>query len=518
MNPHPHHRVAVYAVILCPEFPLQAVRRHGGGTRPMALAEGGRGHSIVVCCNVAAAAQGIHARLSTIQALARCPTLVVDSPSPAAEAVAMRTLLAAADHWLPGVEESAPGMLTLDLATQAAPHHLPSARACRSELFAQGLDVAIGIAKTPELAQIAARAAHAAQANLGSNDPRTSELSPDASGIFFLDAEHRLAALDRMPIALADTSSALAEHLSLCGFRSLGAFSRLTHQAVAARFGAEGVDLWLRLEGRRRRPLRLVKEEERFEERHDFELATTDRAQVSYFLEQAIAKLSGRLSRAGKCVAAAQLYLSFSDGSHWGKRIELPEPTLDGGILLRFLQSQVDTVEARSAWESIRLRFFPTHPVGGERPLFGQGLRHREQCEATVARLQKLLGNHNVGSPRHANRHDKNGLRLLPLSAELREIDLDSLRQAPQIGPVFRRYPLPPRATVYWRDGHPLRVESSRVSGVVADSRGPWITDGGWWHQGRAWQRIEWDIELMHHGLFRLVKSGGDWKIEGYYD
>jgi hypothetical protein len=53
---------------------------------------------------------------------------------------------------------------------------------------------------------------------------------------------------------------------------------------------------------------------------------------------------------------------------------------------------------------------------------------------------------------------------------------------------------------------------------VVIEAYGPWKSGGDWWHRGQSWERSEWDVALLNHGLFRLVETPGGWSLEGYYD
>ena len=168
---------------------------------------------------------------------------------------------------------------------------------------------------------------------------------------------------------------------------------------------------------------------------------------------------------------------------------------------------------------ALRLRIEPSEWGGSQRVVFGAGLRNRHRYEETLTRLRKIVGDR-VGSPRHLDTHRGGVFERAPLLSEIDEATPATAVAAgpPVSGPTLRRYPLGFRTSVQVRDGKPLRLESVRVSGVVIASFGPWKSEGDWWHRERGWERIEWDVELLNHGLFRLVETGQGWVLEGYYD
>ncbi len=488
-----------YAVVWCRDFRLQALRGHAQRRGPIALVDDASRQSIVLCANGAAVRQGVEPGLPTVQALARCPVLEVERPSPAAELAAGRLLLETALAWVPGVEQTAPGILTLDLASQPPDRWLDGAWTLRERLGDHGLEVVVGLGETPALARLAAQAAlHADEA------------------VWHLPSDGRLERLDRLPLNLAETGPELNAKLVLWGLRTLGAFARLRREEVAARLGDEGIALWLRLAGRLRRPLQFAKLEELFEVSHDFELELCEREPLLFLLRRFIGQLAERVARTGRSAAAVHLLVGFADGGCHGRRLALPEPTLDEEALFRLVAGHLEAVEMRDAVAAVRLRFEPADPVASQRTLFGAGLRNRHRCEETLTRLRKLVGADRVGSPRRIDSHRPGIFGRVPLPSELGEGPAPS--GSPVAGPTLRRYPVACRATVQLRDGQPLRVESARVSGVVVDCHGPWRGGGDWWHRGQGWERVEWDVELLNHGLFRLIGTERGWSVEGYYD
>jgi protein ImuB len=492
--------LSAYAVVWCREFRLQAVKRRSGRGVPVALVDETKRQSVVLCCNALAAQRGVIPGIPTVQALARCPLLQVERPSAAAELAAGRMLLETALSWVPCIEESGPGILTLDLSTQMPWQWEESAIRLVERLIASGLEAVVGLGETPALARIAAQAA-----------------LHSGKDFWHLFPQERLRRLDALPLLVAETGTELNEKLRLWGVGTLGAFARLRREDVASRLGEEGVELWLRLSGRIRRPLTLAKLEELFEAHQDFEFDLTDREPLLFVVRRFIEQLADRVARTGRAATAVHLLVTFTDCSCYAKRLPMPEPTLDVEVLFRLVSGHLEAFEMKAAVTSIRLRFEPSDPVASQRNLFGAGLRNRHRYEETLTRLRKIVGVDRIGSPRRLDSHRPGLFEKVPLPAEI--ADRQGVRSGPPVaGPTLRKYPAGFRTSVQLRDGQPFRVESSRISGVVTAAFGPWKSGGDWWHRGLAWERSEWDVELRPHGLFRLVETGQGWMLEGYYD
>ncbi|MEX2578690.1 MAG: hypothetical protein WD342_06505 [Verrucomicrobiales bacterium] len=493
-----------FAVLSCPDFRLQAVAR-GEGRRsvPTVLVDDTRRQSVVLCANAAALGWHVVEGMPTVQALARCPELRVERPSPTAAAAAARLLLEAALNWVPGVEETEPGLLTLDLSTQPEAQWLDHGRRTGDRLRKAGFENVVGLGETPSLARIAAAIAR-----------------QRGETLWHLAPGRRLESLDRLPLTVAEIGAEVSERLHLWGIRSLGDFARLDREAVAARLGEEGEELWLRLTGRSRRPLRQARLEHLFEERHEFEYEINDTEPLFFLVNRLVERLSLRVARTGRTATAVEVAVSFVDGTCQAKRLALPEPTLEQEVLFRLVGGHIGHLEMKAPVASLLLRFEPSDPVSSERLLFGAGLRNTARFQETLKRLRRLVGGEGIGSPRRVDTHRAGAFELVPLPCEIASLPADSKAMAgPAVtGPVFRRYGTGFRTEVKLRDGRPVMVESSRVTGVVVDLRGPWKSQGDWWHDGRAWERTEWDAELLKQGVFRLVDTGREWLVEGCYD
>ena len=178
-----------------------------------------------------------------------------------------------------------------------------------------------------------------------------------------------------------------------------------------------------------------------------------------------------------------------------------------------------------------------------------------EKVELTMARLAKLVGDANLGSPELLDTHRPEGFRMRrfvpnrdgvdtcrPIRrspAEKCSDDRDRRESIPYgCRTAFRvfRPALPARVEV--RQGCPARVAFPGIRGRVVAASGPWRCSGDWWSED-AWQSDEWDIEIhfdalphssspgntgvkggLQRGVYRLFYdlTRQEWFVRGVYD
>jgi nucleotidyltransferase/DNA polymerase involved in DNA repair len=149
----------VFAVLHIADFALQAVLRTepGAFARPAALFSDNAKKSIVLVANAAARAATIERGMTAPQAVARCPSLIIRVPNRSAEAEARAALLAVGFTMSPTIEDTAPGVCTIDLKGTTPSMQQRAADAAVTQLAALGFIASAGIAETPLLALYAAR-------------------------------------------------------------------------------------------------------------------------------------------------------------------------------------------------------------------------------------------------------------------------------------------------------------------------------------------------------------------------
>jgi protein ImuB len=184
-----------------------------------------------------------------------------------------------------------------------------------------------------------------------------------------------------------------------------------------------------------------------------------------------------------------------------------------------------------------------------------------EKLELMLARLAKLVGAENIGSPELLETHRPDAFRVKRF--ELKESKRRKAHSKQQTANSeqqsalskqksvlgFRRFRPPLRALIQAEGGCPREIsawdKNKSVYGKVVSVAGPWRTSGEWW-RADTWARDEWDVGVESRGqksefrsqssenstavgrhagplpqvLYRIYRelSSGTWFVEGIYD
>jgi len=496
----------MFAVIQLADFPLQAVRRIQGapGSGPAAVLAADARPAVIIACDAAARSAGVSCGQTPPQALAGCAQLRLWSRNPTAETEAQSALLAAAAMLAPAVEDTAPGVATIDLRALPADRREAALSGALAQLERLGLDATAALAETPWLARLAAPEAKPWR-TVG--DARTF--------------------LEPLPLARAEPSPEHAEILRHWGIATLGALAALPKAAVAQRLGADGVALWERAAGGSVRPLRVVRPKAEFAASWDSEHELETLEPVLFVLRRMSDRLALELTTAGLAAGAIGLTLRLArDGEH-ARHFRLPEATTDAEILFRTLATYLENVRTDEPVTGVALRFEPTRPRTRQQAFFEQTLRDPHGLAETLARAVAIVGSGRVGMPRNEDTHRPDVVQLEPPPLTLAE---HRERPGPPLtGWPLRRYRPPRPATVELSTDNPGDAEEEAGSvpsfllcgecrGAVAARCGPWLGVGEWWERERVWRREEWDVELADGGVYRLVHTPEGWFVDGEYD
>jgi protein ImuB len=436
--------------------------------------------------NPAAEQAGIHPGVSTSQAIARASNLVLYPRTLSHEQHLQNTLLQIAYRYSPFIENSAPGICTLDLKGKRTRKHQPWLRELLTQLRSVGLKAQAGLGPNPEIALQAAKIA----------DPIL-EISQDSH------------LLQSLPLESLAPSPFVLDILKSWGVRNLGALTRLPREEIGQRLGLEGLSVWDRADGRSTNVLQLVQPPETFEESIDFEQRLETLEPLLFILRRFLETLSLRIGSVYLLLSELHLTLILENGEKINRILQIPAPTRDVDTLFGIAAQYLETLQATAPVTSFRLEVIPSRPSGHQFDLFQGGLKDPNRFFQTLARLAALVGNEKVGIPQKVDTHRPDSLRML-----MPEFDWNRSRLKkkghPKTGPGLRRYRPGVAAEVQLNgDGQPTSIQSSVISGKILEARGPWKLSGNWWDPTR-WEAKEWDIALDDRGLYRIAQKTGN--------
>jgi protein ImuB len=439
----------------------------------------------VIQLNHAAEGVGILSGMSTSQALARASELVLYKRSPANEQHLQNTLLQLAYRYSPLIENTAPGICTLDLKGKRIRHHQPGLRELLAQLRSVGLQAQAGIGSNSELALQAARIA----------DP-----------ILEISEDSRL--LQSLALESLAPSPYLLDILKSWGIRTLGAFTRLPREEVGQRLGLEALSLWDHAAGRSTKLLQLVHPPETFEESIDLEQRLETLEPLLFILRRFLENLSLRIESIYLLIAELRLTLTLEDGEKIVRLLQIPAPTRDVETLFGIAGQYLETLQTTAPVTSFRLEVMPSRPTGHQFDLFQGGLKDPNRFFQTLARLAALVGHEKVGIPQRMDTHQPDSLQMLmpELGWSRKSVKKNG---RPKTGPGLRRYRPAMTAHVESCDGKPVLLQSSMISGRILEARGPWKLSGNWWDLTR-WETQEWDIALDNGGIYRIAQKTAD--------
>jgi protein ImuB len=317
------------------------------------------------------------------------------------------------------------------------------------------------------------------------------------------------------------------------GIESLGQFSALEKEAVAARLGSIGVELWERAAGKTTRLLELVPVRESFEEAFEFENEIETSEPLLFILRRFLQQFSVRLGALHLVASELELEITFRDpppdGSaavdknSYSHRFKIPEPTNNVETLFRMLQTHLENFRSASPIVAVALKAETTKPAFEQFHLFETALRDPARLTETLARLTGLLGSERVGTPVLEETHRPDAFRMEPFSWQLpanvwsRPAPGPGEKSLVLSGAALRRFRSPLPASVLLEENRPAHFRSAKVHGSVRAEKGPYQASGNWWDENN-WNRAEWDVELENGAICQCHSTGGQWALDGIYD
>ena len=517
-----------FACIYIPDFPVQSVRRaepalRDGPLAPLALISGTPPIWSVVAASPAAFEAGIQLGMAKSQA-AQFGAVRIYHRSASQEKAAHAALLDVAWSVSPRVEDTAQDTIVLDL------------EGLRSLL---GSDENIA----SELVQRVSRVDLVPRIAVASNIEVAVHAARGFSGITIIPEGEERQRLSSLSVNVLAAEAEVLEVLERWGVNTLQDLAALPVLQLSERLGQEGVRLHALARGTRQRSLVLAQPSAHFEEEMELDDVVEELEPLSFLLGRLLDQLCARLEARALAVQAIHVQFDLEPSfekdfqlnndsrkkppaKRYTKVLRLPVPMRNSKTLLKLLRLQLQSDPPKAPIQKIRLMADSAAPRVAQGGLFVPCAPDPEKLELTIARLAKLVGDANVGSPEIFDSHRFENCRMarfiVPGEGTKRE---QKKNASPSAGPQdktpepvtgFRMVRPAVPVSVELREGQPSRVWMRGMRGDVVAASGPWRNSGDWWQED-AWHQDDWDLEIEFDSAHRHEANKDPWPQYGVY-
>ena len=567
--------MARIACILIADFPVAAIVRANPELRdrPVALSTGREGHAELTAVSACARTSGVRAGMTIAQARALVSGLIPIAPSPAAERSAHDAILDAAESFSPIVEDGGPGCAYLDLAGLAKIHGTEEQMAAELARRAAkvGIDAAIGIASSKEVAWLAAR----------------------CGGQRAIPACKEREFLDWMPLDVLATGAIatgavatgaddpdgaeLVFTLARWGIRRLGELARIEPRTLGSRLGARGVELARLARGENNAPFVPRPRAELFAETVELDYGIETIEPLGFVMRPMVERLAARLELRGLVAGDLMLSLGLDGHGVYDRRVAIAAPTNEVRSLLALIILSLEAAPPSAAIGTIRITAEPRVPRPAQTDLFLPPSPAPDRLQTTIARLAAICGPGRVGTLKPVNSWRPEAIEVVPFDppppCSIPPILACSSSPLPDQGEVARasrarvRVSLPPEKdlaaniarlvirairpaeeveVMCTRGGVPQFVRGRTVCARVVSISGPWRREGEWWlnepcstplpDQGEVGEHLRkqiarrvrvsplardyYDVALADGAVYRMFCDlrSNQWFVDGLYD
>ena len=421
-------------------------------------------------------------------------------------------------------------------ASQEVAHNIASEIIRHSETLSLKVKVNVAIAANVDVAIHAARLIKGITIIRPGNEP-------------LITRDFSIKQIDQSLVAIEENRAAeIQETFALWGIRTFGDLARLPLAGVAERLGQEGVRLRKLAQGKSDRRLNLVRPPLGFAQSLELEHAIREVEPLSFVLSRLLNQLCANLNEYALATNELKFTLKLHDKSEHERTITLPVPMRNPKTLLRLLLFDIEREPPQAPIIAVTITAEPIKPRASQTGLFIPLAPEPERLEITLARLAKLVGAENVGSPEILDAHRPDAFQMKRFILNLNHPGHRGRNTKAASGGInnrkskidnrqcvmgFRIFRPPWHADVRTREGKPMRIDAPsgdtrgrvRVRGQIVCASGPWRGSGDWWRTD-VWGRDEWDVAVVDpkseggEVLCRIYRdlTTEQWFVAGVYD
>jgi len=421
-------------------------------------------------------------------------------------------------------------------------------------LFGSPYELAIEISTQAQKPAIAGGLEAKVNIALAANPDAALHAAKNFEGITFISPGEELTGLGDLPVTALQYSFAqvddkraeeIFETLRLWGIRSFRDFATLPVAGVAERLDQAGVRLQQLARGKTDRHLKLKQPAREFKASLELEHAVAELEPLSFIFARLLNQLCATLNAYALATNELLVQMTLDDQTTHERKLALPYAMRDHKVFLKLLLLDTEMHPPATAVIGVSITCEPVKPRVLQNGLFIPLAPEPEKLELTLARIAKLVGETNVGSPVLVDTHRPDTFLLKHFTVKTKhDFSKRRRRSANQQSAMptsqdrqclgFRMFRPALRAMVQAPRGIPAQVSAwdkhRSIHGKVINVAGPWRTTGDWWREDR-WARDEWDVAVesgadtssrlqRSAALYRLYRelASGTWFVEGSYD
>jgi len=210
----------------------------------------------------------------------------------------------------------------------------------------------------------------------------------------------------------AAKSNEILETLKLWGVRTFKEFAALPVAGVSERLGQDGLKLRELASGKSIRHLKLRQAAPEFNNTIELEYAVAELEPLAFILARLLNQICANLNAYALATNALRVEMKLENGATHEINLNLPYPMRDHKVFLKLLLLDTEMHPPPAAVVRVSIACEPVKPRVLQTGLFIPLAPEPEKLELMLARLAKLVGAENIGSPEVLDTHRPDAFRV----------------------------------------------------------------------------------------------------------
>jgi protein ImuB len=337
-----------------------------------------------------------------------------------------------------------------------------------------------------------------------------------------IPAGQERATLAPLPLSSIDLTTEQVETFAQWGIRTLGQLAALPLDELTARMGHAAQHCHALANATQPHLFRPMEPVAALQAHADLDDAIELTDSLLFVLGPMLDRVITLATARAHALLSIRVQLTLDERQQHTLSIRPALPSADRAFLLKLLQLELAAHPPAAAVIGIALTAEPAPPAQEQGGLFSPQLPDASRLDVTLARVQAIVGQGNVGSPQLQDTHAPEGFSMHPFA--VKPASASTPGSAPAARTACRRLRPAWSARVSQQSSRPAYVACEHQRFHVQHAYGPWYSSGSWWNQ-EAWAREEWEVILRAenapvplHALLVHDLVAKVWRLEGFYD